>query len=78
MFSFDSKMLTSTCQTEHPSSFVIHSTQVLVGALTRPEMSLNRDDCIHLVSARHLLECLLLCLSGVYFRCSILTQMLKV
>lgn len=66
-------MLTNMYQTEHPSSFVIHSTQVLVGALTRPEMSLNRDDCIHLVSARHLLECLLLCLSGAYHCSSIFT-----
>lgn len=72
LFSFELKMLTNMYQTEHASSFVTHSTQVLVGALTRPEMSVNKDDCIHLVFARHLLECLLLCLSGAYHRSGIL------
>ncbi|KAE8554713.1 hypothetical protein EYB25_003254 [Talaromyces marneffei] len=59
----------STClreyllEAEYPSSLIAHSTQVLVGALTRPEMSVNRDDYMNLIFARHLLECLLLCLS---------------
>jgi ubiquitin carboxyl-terminal hydrolase 34 len=62
------KMLTNMYQTEHPSNLIAHSTQVLVGALTRPEMSVNKDNCMNLVFARHLLECLLLCLSGPYPR----------
>ncbi|EED21875.1 ubiquitin C-terminal hydrolase, putative [Talaromyces stipitatus ATCC 10500] len=52
-------------ETETPSTFIVNSTQVLVGALTRPEMSVIRDDCMNLVFALNLLECLLLCLSDL-------------
>lgn len=59
----------STClreellESENHSTFIAHSVQILVGALIRPEMSLSSNDGMKLVFARHLLECLLLCLS---------------
>lgn len=71
LFPLQLTTLTNIFQAEYPSSLIAHSTQVLVGALTRPEMSVNRDDYMNLIFARHLLECLLLCLSGAYRRSDI-------
>lgn len=59
-------MLTHS-QSEPDADFVSHSMRTLVAALTAPEMEAVSTGSMKLVFACHLVECLLVALSGEYF-----------
>lgn len=55
----------SFIKAEPNESFINHSIQVVISALIRPSMAFEFDNNMNLVFACHLIESLLLCLSGM-------------